>query len=94
MIKSFRDKALERCWRQGRCNGIPAKLRRRVLMKLDSIDAATQVNDLESPPGNHLHTLSGKDYEGCWALLINGPWRIVFRFKSGYLYDVQLVQYH
>ena len=94
MIKSFKDKTLERCWRQGRCNKVPAILQRRVLMKLDSIDAATCIEDLENPPGNHLHTLNGKEYEGCWAISVNGPWRIVFRFEQGHVFDVRLVQYH
>ena len=91
---SFKDKALEQCWRQGRCNKIPANLHRRVLMKLDSMEAATCVEDLENPPGNHLHTLGGKEYQGYWAISVNGPWRIVFRFEEGHAYDVRLVQYH
>ncbi|WP_410277826.1 type II toxin-antitoxin system RelE/ParE family toxin [Guyparkeria sp.] len=94
MIKSFKDKTLERCWRQGRCNRIPANLRRRILMKLDVIEVATCIEDLEHPPGNHLHTLNGKGFAGCWAISVNGPWRIVFRFEGGHVYDVQLVQYH
>ena len=91
---SFKDKTLKRCWRQGRCNKVPENLQRRVLMKLDSINAATSIEDLENPPGNHLHNLSGKEYEECWAISVNGPWRIVFRFESSHVYDVRLVQYH
>lgn len=94
MIRSFRDKALERCWRKGRCNRIPADLRRRILMKLDSLEAATTVDDLANPPGNHLHTLAGKEYDGFWAIAVNGPWRLIFRFEAGDAYEVQLQQYH
>jgi proteic killer suppression protein len=94
VIKSFRDRELERCWREGRCGKIPAQLRRRLLMKLDSMDAVTCLEDLLHPPGNHLHTLSGKDFQGCWALAVNGPWRLVFRFEEGHVYDLRLVQYH
>jgi proteic killer suppression protein len=70
MIRSFKDQGLEKCWREGRCNKVPAKLQHRVLMKLDSMDAATCVEDLRNPPGNHLHTLQGKDFAGCWAISI------------------------
>ena len=62
--------------------------------KLDSMDAATCLDDLRNPPGNHLHTLQGRDYEGCWAISVNGPWRLVFQFEGGDIYDVRLVQYH
>lgn len=94
MIKSFRDEVLERCWRDGRCAKVPGKLRRRVLMKLDSMEAATCLEDLRNPPGNRLHTLRGKEYAGLWALAVSGPWRLVFRFEQGHVYDVRLVQYH
>ena len=93
MIKSFRDEALERCWREGRCARVPAGLRRRVLMKLDSMDAAACLDDLRHPPGNRLHLLRG-EYEGRWALAVSGPWRLVFRFHDGHVYDVLLTQYH
>jgi proteic killer suppression protein len=94
MIRSFKDQGLEKCWREGRCNKVPAKLQHRVLMKLDSMDAATCIEDLRNPPGNHLHTLKGKEFAGLWAISINGPWRLVFRHEEGHIYDIQLLQYH
>ena len=27
---------------------------------------------------------------GQWAMTVNGPWRICFRFKNGNAYDVQI----
>lgn len=94
MIISFRDKELEHCWREARCGRIPAPLRHRVLMKLDSMEAATNLQDLRNPPGNRLHRLSGPESQDCWAMAINGPWRLVFRFEEGHIHDVRLVQYH
>jgi proteic killer suppression protein len=31
---------------------------------------------------------------GFWALTINGPWRLVFRFADGDAHDVEIVDYH
>lgn len=94
MIKTFADKALEKCWRQGDCKKIRPDLKRRILMKLDSMDSATCLDDLKNPPGNHLHPLTGKDYEGCWAISVSGPWRLVFVPNNGDVEEVRLEQYH
>ncbi len=93
MIKNFRDKALELCWRKEQCGKIPANLKRRILMKLDSMDLATCLEDLQTPPSNHLHQLTG-NLKGYWAIRVNGPWRLIFRFQEGDIYDVSLEQYH
>jgi toxin HigB-1 len=29
-----------------------------------------------------------------WAVTINGPWRLVFRFASGHAHDVEIVDCH
>jgi len=63
-------------------------------MKLDSMEAVTSLDDLRHIPGNRLHRLRGEEFRGCWALAVNGPWRLVFRFEAGHIYDVRLVQYH
>ncbi|MGB6977452.1 MAG: type II toxin-antitoxin system RelE/ParE family toxin [Gammaproteobacteria bacterium] len=93
MIRSFKDKVLEKCWRAGQCTKISAELKRRILMKLDSMDAAVCLDDLKNPPGNQLHSLQG-DYKGYLAIAVSGPWRLIFRFKRGNIFDVQLEQYH
>ena len=37
--------------------------------------------------------LSG-DRKGQWAMTINGPWRLCFRFENGDAYDVEFCDYH
>lgn len=93
MIKSFEEKSLEACWRTGRCEKIRPDLRRRVLMKLEMMDAAKRLEDIANTPGSRLHPLKGKR-EGEYALSVNESWRIVFRYKSGDFYSVRLEQYH
>jgi hypothetical protein len=40
-----------------------------------------------------LYKLSG-DRAGYWAMTINGPYRLVFRFEDGDAHDVEIVNYH
>jgi proteic killer suppression protein len=40
-----------------------------------------------------LHMLKGSR-AGYWAVTINGPWRLVFRFADGDAYDVEILDYH
>lgn len=93
MIKTFKDKQLEKCWKLGDCKKVKQNLLRRILMKLDSMDAVTCIEDLQNPPSNNLHKLQGK-YKGFWAVSINGQWRLVFKTCDNDIYDVMLLQYH
>jgi len=44
-------------------------------------------------PGWRLHPLKG-EYAGFWSVTIGANWRIVFRFVSGDVTDVDYVDYH
>jgi len=57
------------------------------------LDAATSLNDLKPLQSVGLHKLAG-DRSGQWAMRVNGPWRICFKFRSGNAYDVEIVDYH
>ena len=93
MIKSFKQSWLEDFWNNGRHKRVPPFLRKRLLRKLDMLNAARELIDLKSPPSNHLHSLSG-DREGQWAISVNGPWRLCFSIEDGEIIDVELTQYH
>lgn len=60
---------------------------------LAALDAATSLKDLSPLKSVGLHKLTG-DRKGQWAMTINGPWRICFRFKDSDAYDVEIVDYH
>jgi len=92
-IKTFKDKKLEKCWQSNDCNKIDAKLRQRILNKLDYLDAAVDIKDLEFPPANGLHQLKGK-LSKYWAISISGAWRLIFKFENGHAYDVYYGNYH
>lgn len=57
------------------------------------LHAATSLQDLSPLKSIGLHKLKG-DRKGQWAMTINGPWRVCFRFKDGNAYDVEIVDYH
>ena len=60
---------------------------------LAMLDAAESLKDLSPLKSVGLHKLSG-NRAGQWAMTINGPWRICFRFKDGDAYDVEITDYH
>jgi proteic killer suppression protein len=65
----------------------------RARLRLSQLDAAKTLDDLGHLRSVGLHKLSG-DRSGQWAMTINGPWRLVFRFQAGDAHDVEIVDYH
>jgi proteic killer suppression protein len=63
------------------------------LRKLDMLNAAHSLQDLKSPPGNHLEALRG-EWRGYHSIRINDQWRIVFRWASGDAHEVRIIDYH
>ena len=96
MISSFGNKLTEALY-QGTSNKglrrLPAEITKRALNKLDMINAAHDVLDLRSPPGNKLETLQG-DLAGMFSIRVSDQWLIVFRWQDGNAYEVRLADYH
>jgi toxin HigB-1 len=61
--------------------------------RLVALDAATSLSDLSPLKSVALHKLAGARKDQ-WAMAINGPWRICFRFEDGDAWDVEIVDYH
>lgn len=91
MIRSFRHKGLRELFEAGSTRGVRPDLARRVVRRLDALDAATSVEDLDIP-GFNLHRLRGKPEQ--WAVAVNGPWRITFEWREDGAWGVDLEQYH
>lgn len=68
--------------------------RRAAEMKLDQLDAAFVIGDLNLP-GNRLETLQG-DRKGQHSIRINDKWRICFEWPKGSdgPMDVEIIDYH
>lgn len=76
-----------------RSRKLPPTSRRRAYRKLLMLHAAISINDLRSPPSNHLEKLTGKR-DGEYSIRINDQWRICFVWKSGHAYEVGIEDYH
>jgi len=61
--------------------------------KLTQLEAATTLEFLKSPPGNHLEALTG-DRKGQHSIRINNQWRLCFRWTAAGPEDVEIVDYH
>jgi proteic killer suppression protein len=91
-IKGFKHSGLKRFFDGNDGRRLPQDRLNRIddiLAKLTKSDAL----DALGVPGYRLHLLKG-DRKGYWSVRVSANWRIVFRFESGNVYDVDLIDYH
>lgn len=92
MIASFADKdtrALANGHRVKRFQALEKSARR----KLQMIEAAIQLKDLASPPGNRLEALKG-NRQGQHSIRINDQRRVCFVWNGDHASGVEIVDYH
>jgi proteic killer suppression protein len=92
MIRRFRDRQTETLFQGGYVPSFQA-IRATALRKPDMLDAATDLRDLGSPPGNRLEALKG-DRAGQHGIRINDQWRICFVWRDGGAENVEIIDYH
>ena len=92
MIASFRHKGLKDFFETGSKRGIPTALTSRIARRLDVLEAAQQIGDINAH-GFSLHRLKG-ERQNEWAISVSGNWRITFRFLNGEALDLNLEDYH
>ena len=92
MIKTWANSATRRFAEDGKSRfaGLDEDTATELLAMLN---AATSLNDLSPLKSVGLHKLAG-ERKGQWAMTINGPWRLCFRFRDGDAWDVEIVDYH
>ena len=61
--------------------------------KLLQLHAATLLDTLKVPPGNHLEALT-RDRKGQQSIRINDQWRICFVWRVDGAHQVEIVDYH
>ena len=96
MITGFRDKATEDLFNgedSPAARRIPRQLWPVAVRKLDMLEAAHDLRDLRSPPGNRLEALKGK-WAGRYSIRVNDQYRVVFGFGGGNATDVWITDYH
>ena len=80
MIKSFIHKGLERFYKTGNKSGIQPRHSKRIKLILSNLDQAECPDDMDLP-GLRLHELTGNRKE-TWSVVVNGNWRITFKFDG------------
>ncbi|MHB8482546.1 MAG: type II toxin-antitoxin system RelE/ParE family toxin [Nitrospiria bacterium] len=92
MIKTFKHKGLKKLFNTNDPSGIRQDLIPRIRRRLDALDSAENISELNFP-GFDLYPLKGQK-KGLWSIHINGPICITFRFEGNDVYDVHLENYH
>ena len=94
MIVSYRDRRTARLAAGERVKAFSGFVRQAEL-RLDRLEAASDLADLAALPGNRLELLSG-DRSGQYSIRINDQWRICFEWPDGSPgpVNVEIVDYH
>ena len=92
MIVNFKSEALAELWSGGSTSKIDRRLRDRILLRLDRLDACTTANEMNLP-GFDFHALKGFSPTR-YTVHVNGPWCLTFEFVDGDVSRVDLEQYH
>ncbi|HEY1612305.1 MAG TPA: type II toxin-antitoxin system RelE/ParE family toxin [Rhizomicrobium sp.] len=92
MIRSWANSATRQFAETGKTkfHGLDAAKADVMLRLLDRVKSLAEISPLKSVG---LHPLKG-NRKGQWAITVNGPWRICFRFEDGEACDVEIVDYH
>ena len=93
MIRSWADRRSQRFYEQGKRTGFRGIDTAMAEELMAALDAATSLRDLSPLRSVGLHKLTG-DRKGQWAMTVNSPWRICFRFDDGDASDVAIVDYY
>ncbi|QCP52343.1 hypothetical protein FAZ95_24500 [Trinickia violacea] len=92
MIKSFRCKDTEALY-AGKSPKRFRAIEAVAIRKLQMLEAAKELKDLRSPPGNQLEALKG-DRRGQCSIRINGQWRLCFVWTDDGATEIEIVDYH
>ena len=91
MIRSFQHKGLADLFEHGRSRRVRHDLQGRCLRRLEVMDQAESLTDLNIP-GFNFHGLHGMPKR--YSIHINGPWCITFEWEGNEVLRVDLEQYH
>jgi proteic killer suppression protein len=93
MIQSFGSKETEKIWVGTRSAKLPIEIQQIGRRKLRMLNNSVSLTDLRIPPANRLEKLTGnrKDF---YSIRINGQWRIIFKWKDGHSFHVEIIDYH
>jgi proteic killer suppression protein len=93
MIVSFGNSDTERVWLGERVKKWSIEIQETGRRKLRMLNNSVNIQDLRIPPANRLEKLRGK-WKEYYSTRINDQWRIIFKWKSGNAYEVEIIDYH
>ena len=93
MIKSFGNRETEKIWMGQYSKKIPVEIQQISRRKLRMLNNSMDIRDLKIPPSNRLEKLSG-GLKGFYSIRINKQWRIIFIWKSGNAFKIEIIDYH
>lgn len=92
----FKDKDIESFWNDPNTNQprrIPVDCRKILYRKLQMLDAAHDLRDLQIPPNNRLEKLQG-NRKGQHSIRVNDQWRLRFVWTAKGAEGVEFCDYH
>jgi proteic killer suppression protein len=92
MIESFKHKGLRKLYEKGDRSGLRTDIAKKAELYLSILDTASTVEELDIT-GFSFHQLTG-NLRGYYSVLVSRNHRIIFRFKDGNAFEVDLVDYH
>jgi proteic killer suppression protein len=92
MIQSFKCADTQALYETGKSKRF-ASIKTVAERKLQMLDAASTLDFLKSPPGNHLEALAG-NLSGLYSIRINRQWRVCFAWTDLGPANVEIVDYH
>lgn len=92
MIKSFKHKPLAELFKNGKSAKIDTKMQKRILVRLDRLDAAERLEEMNLP-GFDFHSLRGFNPTR-YSVHVSGPWCITFEFDGKDATRVDFEQFH
>lgn len=92
MIKSFRQRGVEKLFHTGSKAGIQPKHASKLRLQVFALDNAKRAEDMNAP-GWKLHPLAG-ELKGHWAVRISGNWRLTFKSEGEDAVFVDYQDYH
>ncbi|MCP5004718.1 MAG: plasmid maintenance system killer protein [Planctomycetes bacterium] len=92
MIENIKHRGLKRLYQSGDKSKLRSDIANKAERFLSNLDEAMTLKEVDLP-GYGLHALTG-DKLGFYSVTMSRNHRIIFRFKDGTAYDVDLVDYH
>ncbi len=92
MIENFKHRGLKKLYDKGDRSSLRTDIADKAELYLSILDTAETVQELDVT-GLGFHRLTG-NLKGFYSVVVSRNHRIIFRFKDGSAFDVDLVDYH